>query len=245
MDSEGNPVIDVCISCGFGEDNRYALDINNRIPEKIQLAVYKYDVFMDIKEDIVKAISRHHTHVKVVHLPLDTLRRSFTDINTLIKFCFNEFGCLKYVVHPNKFIEAFIYKFLYKWEIEGVTLCVETFPYRNKKKIRTPIDIMEWCIRYPGLNMVIDTSHIEEIWMNHMIMPSLLKYTSVIHLSNKSKEFGQHLPFNHPKGIHNLVKFVRDLKYNYKWNGDLVLEYMPEYQHKLIKNRDYIERLLA
>ena len=104
---------------------------------------------------------------------------------------------------------------------------------------------MEWCFRYPGLNMVIDTSHIEEIWMNHMIMPSLLKYTSVIHLSNKSKEFGQHLPFNHPKGVHNLVKFVRDLKYTYKWKGDLVLEYMPEYQHKLIKNRDYIERLLA
>ncbi len=107
---------------------------------------------------------------------------------------------------------------------------------------------MEWCIHYPdSLKMVIDTSHIEELWMSHMIMPSLLRHTSVIHLSNQSKEkaIGKHLPFNHPKGMYNLVGFVRDLKYKYKWEGDLVLEYMPEHKHKLIRNRDYIKRLLA
>ena len=73
-------------------------------------------------------------------------------------------------------------------------------------------------------------------------MPSLLKHTSVIHLSNQSKEkaIGKHLPFNDPRGMFNLVGFVRDLKYRYKWEGDLVLEYMPEHKHRLIKNRDYI-----
>ena len=107
---------------------------------------------------------------------------------------------------------------------------------------------MEWCIHYPEvLKMVIDTSHIEEIWMSHMIMPTLLRHTSVIHLSNQSKEkaIGKHLPFNHPEGMFNLVSFVRMLKHNYKWEGDLVLEYMPEYKHKLVKNKEYIERLLA
>jgi len=237
-------VINVSISYGFGEGNRYALD---RIPQKIQLALYKYDLFMEMKEDISKAISRTHTHVKVVHLPLDTLRRSFSEIIELMNFCFNEFGCMKYVVHPNKRIEAFIYSFL-QWETEGIQLLLETFPFRNKKAIRTPIDIMEWCIHYPeSLQMVIDTSHIEELWMSYMVMPSLLKHTSVIHLSNQSKEkaIGKHLPFNDPRGMFNLVGFVRDLKYRYKWEGDLVLEYMPEHKHRLIKNRDYIERLLA
>ena len=244
MDANGNPVIDVCISCGFGEENRYALE---RIPQKIQLAMFKYDLFMNMKEDISKAISKTHTQVKVVHLPLDTLRRSFSDIIALMNFCFNEFGCMKYVVHPNKQIQGFIYNFL-QWETEGIQLLLETFPYRNKKAIRSPLDIMEWCIHYPSsLKMVIDISHIEEIWMNYMIMGTLLKYTSVIHLSNQSndKKIGKHLPFNHPKGMFNLVGFVRDLKYRYKWEGDLVLEYMPEHKHKLIKNRDYIERLLA
>jgi hypothetical protein len=244
MDSESNPVIDVSISYGFGEGNRYTLD---NIPHKIQLALYKYDLFMDMKEDIVKSINRKHTHVKVVHLPLDTLRRSFSDIIALINFCYNEFGCMKYVVHPNKLIEGFIYNFL-QWETEGIQLLLETFPYRNKKAIRSPLNIMEWCIQYPSsLKMVIDTSHIEEVWMNYMIMGTLLKYTSVIHLSNQSKEkaIGKHLPFNHSKGMFNLVGFVRDLRYRYKWEGDLVLEYMPEHKHKLIKNRDYIERLLA
>jgi len=242
MDAEGNPVIDVCISYGFGEGNRYALE---NIPNKIQLAVYKYDLFMDMKETISKAISRKHTRVKVVHLPLDTLRRSASDIFALMDFCFNEFGCMKYVVHPNKNIQGFIYSFLQR-ETEGRKLCIETFPYKKKKHIRSPLDIMEWCIHYPeALKMVIDTSHIEEIWMSHMIMPTLLRHTSVIHISNKSKQLGQHLPFNHPDGDFNLVSFVRKLKHNYKWEGDLVLEYMPDYKNKLVKNKDYIERLLA
>ena len=43
MDAQGNPIIDVCISYGFGEDNRYALEA---IPNKIQLAIYKFDLFM-------------------------------------------------------------------------------------------------------------------------------------------------------------------------------------------------------
>ena len=185
MDADGNSVIDVSISCGFGEENRYMLE---NIPHKIQLAVYKYDQFMAMKEDISTAVRRRHTRVKVVHLPLDTLRRNFSEIIALIDFCFNEFGCIKYVVHPNKNIQSFIYNFL-QWDTERRILCIETFPYRNKKHIRTPLDIIEWCIHYPeALKMVIDTSHIEEIWMNHMIMPALLKHTSVIHLSNQSKE---------------------------------------------------------
>lgn len=242
MDAEGNPVIDVSISYGFGEDNRYALE---NIPQKIQLASYKYDSFMRMKDKISKAISRRHTRVNVVHLPLDTLRRKYSEIHDMIKFCFNELGTWKYVIHPNKGIGDFVGLFEQKWADEGIRLCIETFQYRKKKAIRSPLDIMEWCIRIPVVDMTIDTSHIEEIWMDHRIMKTLLQYTSVIHLSNKSRKLGQHLPFNHPEGDLNLVGFVRDLKYRYKWEGDLVLEYMPEHKHKLVKNKDYIERLLA
>ena len=91
--------------------------------------------------------------------------------------------------------------------------------------------------------MCLDTSHTEDIWFDHRIMSYLLKYTSVIHLSNRAQR-AQHLPFNSEKGDLQLVGFVRELKYKYNWSGDIVLEYMPEYQDKLIKNLMYLRRLI-
>jgi hypothetical protein len=93
--------------------------------------------------------------------------------------------------------------------------------------------------------MTLDTTHIEDVWYDHKIIRFLLQYTSVIHLSNRASGIGEHLPFNHVKGELPLIKFVRELKYQYKWSGDIVLEYMPEYHDKLIKNAKYLERLLA
>ena len=238
-------MIDVCISYGFGEDNRYNLE---SIPDKIQLAVYKYDPFMKMKDEVVKAIERNGTNVKVIHLPLDTLRREKKEIMELIEFGATKLGCNKFVVHPNKFINQFIDHFLksaYPW----CKLCIETFQWRKKKEIRGPLEIVERCIdrrhNFGMLSMTLDTSHMESIWFDHKIMPTLLRYTSVIHLSNKARGVGSHLPFNSPHGELKLVGFVRDLKYRYNWSGDLVLEYMPDYRNKLMKNKLYIERLLA
>jgi hypothetical protein len=92
--------------------------------------------------------------------------------------------------------------------------------------------------------MTIDTSHIEDVWFDHRIMDYLLKFTKVIHLSNRAKGLGSHLPFNHTDGEINLISFVKELKYRYKWSGTIVLEYMPDYHTKLIKNCKYVEKLL-
>jgi hypothetical protein len=35
-----------------------------------------------------------------------------------------------------------------------------------------------------------------------------------------------------------------DFKNKYKWQGDIILEYMTEYRHKLFKNEQYIKELL-
>jgi hypothetical protein len=92
--------------------------------------------------------------------------------------------------------------------------------------------------------MCIDTSHIEETWFDYKIMYKLLQFTSVIHLSNRAKGVGQHMPFNSEKGELNLVGFVRDLKHRYNWNGKIILEYMAEYQDKIEKNANYVKRLV-
>ena len=235
-------MIDVSISYGFGEGNR---QYRETIPDKIQLAIYKYDIFWELKEDALKALENAGTDVRVIHLPLDTSRREKKEIMELIEFGVLKLGCTRFVIHPNKNIYQFVDHFL-KSSFPMCQLCVETFQWRKKKEIRGPLEILELCVnKFPKIAMTLDTSHIESIWFDHRIMPMLLKYTTVIHLSNRARGHGQHMPFNSPHGELKLVGFVRDLKHRYNWTGDLVLEYMPEHKHKLMKNKNYIERLLA
>ena len=240
-------MIEVAISYGFREENRYNLE---EIPANIQLAIYKYETFKKDEERIVEVLEKAETNVLVVHLPLDTLKQEPNDILKTI-FMFNQkFRCENFIIHPNKLFISFLHYYLdnryYKY-LKGVRdykLCIETFQWRKKKVVRSPLDILEYCIEHPEIRMCIDTSHIENIWFDYKIMYKLLQYTNVIHLSNRAKGHGSHLPFNSPLGELNLVGFVKDLKHRYKWRGIIVLEYMPEYQHKLLKNYYYIKRLL-
>jgi len=239
-------MIQVAISYGFGDDNRYNLQW---IPPNIQLASYKFDSLIENQDKIIDTLEKSKTNLLVVHLPLEVLGRDENSMLDVI-FKFNQkCACQYFVIHPNKGIEKFLDYYLEnrlfslkdKYDYK---LCIETFGWKSKKQIRTPLDIMEYCIKHPEFSMCIDTSHIEEVWFENKIMRTLLKYTSVIHLSNQSKKYGKHLPFNSSLGELNLVKFIKDLKNAYNWDGIIVLEYMPEHQHKLFKNYQYIQRLL-
>jgi len=232
-------MINVAISYRPSEENNYQLE---NIPTNIQLSLYKYEFYKDNKDSILESLEENATKIKVVHLPLDTLHIPYEKINELIEDIFIRTGCVNFVVHPNKNIEKLIKKFQLK---SPQILCIETFAWRRKKIFRSPLEIINVCQQYNNIWMTIDTSHIEDIWFDHRIMPYLLKFTKVIHLSNRAEGLGSHLPFNHPKGELNLVSFVKELKYKYKWNGIIVLEYMPEYSTKLIKNHNYVKKLLG
>jgi len=234
-------MIETAISCGFGNENRYNL---SKLPESIQLALYKYDLYVKYKDEIWNSILKEGTKVPVIHLPIDSLRRDFGDTYQIMKDGFNLVGCTHYVIHPNRKIKEFIQAFLQSKL--NVKLCIENFQWRKKKVYRSPLEIIERCIKEGEYNLssTFDTSHAEEIWFDHRIMPYLLKHISVIHLSNRAKKIGQHMPFNSPKGELNLVSFVGDLKHKYKWNGKIVLEYMEEYQDKVLKNYEYLKRLV-
>jgi len=236
-------MINVAISYGFSEDNRYRL---KTIPTEIQLALYKYKLYKDNRDFILNTLKDNGTKVRAVHLPLDTMYTPHEKILEMISDLFEATGCENFVVHPNNGIDTFL-SYVGRWATPK-NMCVETFGWRKKKVYRSPLEIIDACKKYGDVFnnvwMVIDTSHLEDVWFDHKIMPYLLRYTKVIHLSNRSKEFGQHLPFNSSKGELNLVSYVRDLKYRYKWSGDIVLEYMPEYHDRLIKNCYYVKKLL-
>lgn len=238
-------MIEVAISYGFGEENRYNLD---EIPQSIQLALYKYDLYQKYKDEIWKAIEENNIKVHAIHLPIDTLKREFEDTHEIMVDGLKRAGCTKYVIHPNRSIRSYIDVFLQTGL--NVQLCIENFQWRKHKELRSPLNIVEACldvVTYEdrhNLRMTFDTSHADNIWFDHRILPFILRYTTIIHLSNRSRKFGQHMPFNSSDGELNLVRFVHELKNRYKWNGIIVLEYMEQYKDKLLKNYNYIKRLL-
>lgn len=234
-------MINVSISYGFSKNNRYKL---KDIPVKVQFAIYKYKLYEENRDYILR-ILEGNTIVRVVHLPLDTFKTDPQKIFTMMDEIFVRTGCVKFVVHPNKGLKDFITS--YNKIKTSTNLCIETFNWKSRKVLRSPLDIIQaiWKYGQHNISMTLDTTHIEDVWYDHKIMRFLLQYTSVIHLSNRATGIGKHLPFNHAKGELPLVKFVSELKHRYKWSGDIVLEYIPEHHSKLIKNAYYVERLLS
>ena len=233
-------MINVSISYGFGPDNRYKL---KNIPVAIQLALYKYQLWEEYCDDIVNEIYQNNVRVNAVHLPFDTMRQPVHKILDMIRALSSTIFCHKFILHPNKGAEFFIQSFLTS-HIDA-TLCIENFQHRKKKQFRNPLFIIERCLQNPeSLKLCFDTTHAEEHWFHPHILPYILKYTSVIHLSNRIGR-KHHLPFNMQNADLNLVGFVKQLKKKYHWKGDIVLEYMPDYHHKLQRNHEYLTGLIT
>lgn len=237
-------MIHISKSYGFDDDSRY----NNlkNLHKNIQLALFHYETYKNKKNEIFEFINNNKINVRVTHLPIDSLRVDFVLIYDMINEIYKNTKCETYVIHPNKLIEPFMCSFTAEVQNPLINLSLETFQWRKKKVFRSPLEIIEACntYGYGRINMTIDTSHLEENWFNYMIMNYLLKYTKVIHLSNR-RDRSQHMPFNIPNGDLDLVTFIKDIKRRYKWSGDIVLEYMPEYNYKLETNIKYIEKLLS
>ena len=233
-------MINVSISYGFGKENRYNLE---SIPQSIQLALHKYEKYVTFRDEIYRNIEENNINVVAVHMPLDILKIPFKNAADMIDDLYNNSKCKRFVIHPNKGIGEFLSSM--DTVNRNVHWCIETFGWKSNKVLRTPLNIIEFIIATRGnYSMVLDTSHVDEVWFDHRVLPFLLDYTSIIHLSNRAKGVGQHLPFNDQRGSLNLVLFVKELKRRYHWNGDIVLEYMEDYKHKLHKNSEFILELL-
>lgn len=225
-------------SFGVSENS---LERLGRLTIPVHLGIYKVNNYERLKNNIVKTARENNIDVRGIHLPIDCLRYSLQKVREIIMFFRAELGCSKFVIHPNKNIVKFIPFFLNN--CYGIELCIENFQWKRKKPFRSPLEIYEVCLQSDFLKMTFDTSHAEEIWFDHKVFSFFAHKVSVVHLSNRSgKE--QHKPFNCGDGELNLVSFVKVLKRNFNWSGDIVLEYMPEYFDKVYQNLSYLERLL-
>lgn len=136
---------------------------------------------------------------------------------------------LKMVVHPNHFGDEFK---AIDW------LYPECFPYRKKKKLRTPLDILRACGR-----MTLDTSHLDIDWLNsEALMRSLIANSTIIHLSQRSSKSSE--THHKPISVHGEVPIGLILKILKQCPVDeIALEYMPCYFHNVIKDYFSIQNL--
>jgi len=209
----------------------------------LQISIFKTSIFQENKELILDSLSKNKDKIKVIHLPIDCLSvLNVHDLIELIDELSFSSDCQYFVIHPNKGIIQFTNYFL-RHRIGRYNLSIETFQWRKKKELRSPLNIYEICLQSNSLSITFDTSHVSDVWFNHEIIPFLLSKISVIHLSNRIGK-QQHLPFNIQNGDLNLVSFVRELKYKYKWYGYIVLEYMKQHSSYLHKNLKYLDLLL-
>jgi len=226
----------------FGITNKDSLERLKKISVPIQLSVFKLEIYEEFKKKVIKIIKDNKIQVNVVHLPVDLLSQEPESTIEMMEFLNNELLCEKFVIHPNRGVVQFLHYFINK-KRSCYQLCIENFPWRRKKELRSPLVIHDICKTSDILKIAFDTSHAEEVWFDHKVFKYLVDKISVIHLSNRVGK-KQHQPFNKVNGDLQLVSFVKQLKKIFNWDGDIVLEYMPEYSSYLYRNLDYLERLI-
>jgi hypothetical protein len=231
------------LSASFGISNKESLNKIKKAEVPIQLGLYKVGPYIELESEILEIVQSNNIVVNVVHLPINCLSFDFQQTINVVKLFKKVCGCYKYVIHPNRNIRDFLNFFINDAVSDNLELCIETFQWRRRKPLRSPLDIYEACLSSPNFKITFDTSHVEDVWFDHKIFKFLAPKISVIHLSNRTGRH-QHKPFNCSDGDLNLESFVKLLKRNYNWEGDIVLEYMAEYSDKIYGNLSYLEKLL-
>ena len=179
------------------------------------------------------------------HLPVDLDFKNLDEVRNYTIAIYKEFlennniGNISLTLHPK-----------YKMKLDysafnlpvfnlppNLVISIENFPYKRKKSLRTPLDIVEICIKHYHFFMTLDLAHLQHynLWLDEKILQHLLKYTSIIHLSNRSGG-KTHIPIK--EGDINIERFLNNLKTN-KWNGDIFLEYGISYKDKLLKDLEW------
>ena len=109
-----------------------------------------------------------------------------------------------------------------------IVFCIETF--KGKRRVFTPDETVTF-----NLPMTIDTSHIrdnEKIWS---LLKSYKENIMNVHLS--AREGGrQHLP------IDSFCKEIVNYLIESKWEGNVILEYLPEFHERLAKDLESLTR---
>lgn len=213
----------------------------------LQIGFYKKDHFnFARKNHLPQRLKEWKVKIISVHLPVDLDFRNLDEIRDYAVAAYKEFlsednACL--TLHPKHKIDLdyFAFNLMLENLSANLTIALENFPYKRKKSLRTPLDIIEVCTKCNRFFMTLDLGHLQyyDLWLDDKILPYILKYTRIIHLSNRSGG-KTHTPIK--EGDINIEKFLNDLKAS-KWDGDIFLEYGMNYKDKLLKDLEWVKSI--
>jgi len=211
----------------------------------IQLSFFKKSDFGQFNHQHIKdtCISLN-IDVPTIHAPtIDVFDEEFIEIIEKIKKVYN-MGVIS--IHPQKgdFNSAMAKLKEYAKTLEdlNVILAYENFPSSagRRKWIHLPKDMYNK-FELPFLKLTFDTSHLDNPANCIEEFDAVCDKVEIIHLSdyNKGK---QHQPLG--TGCVPYEKFLRQLK-DKKFSGFVVVEYMPEYEGRLVGDVKRITHMLT
>ena len=202
----------------------------------IQLSFFQKNDFLQMDHRKIKKISDSFNMViPTVHAPtVDIFNHEFFDIIKMIK---DFYKVSLITIHPQKGDDVIaLAKFgEYASVIDnlGVTLAYENFPSRigRRKWIHLA---QEMYVKFDlsFLKITFDTSHLDDPKSCVDEFEAVADKVAVIHLSDQDGE-NQHQPLGTGKVPYK--QFMRHLE-EVGFSGPIVIEYMPEYESKLVSD---------
>lgn len=218
-------------------EERYS---NLNVPVEIALPYY-WDIYEPVRRHLAeiagkiksyqtKVLSLHAVQAPITDEKFRTWGKEVADFAKML-------GIKTITLHPNnvnkdKVVQENVLKNLkyfadlYKNEI---IFCIETF--EGKRRVFTPDETVSF-----NLPMTLDTAHIRD---NKKIWDILKDYKENIinvHLSAKD-ENKQHLP------IDSFCKEVVSYLIKNKWDGNVILEYLPEFHGQMLTDLESLKAI--
>jgi len=210
----------------------------------IQLAFFQRRDFLKIDHNFIKQICNSiNIEIPTVHAPTtDIFDVDFLETLKLIK----EIYKIRVIsIHPQKGDLSLALAKLeeYSSQIKDLNLILayENFPSKveRRKWINSPADMYSK-FNLPFLKLTFDTSHLDEPSNCIKEIERVYDKVAIVHLSdNNSKR--QHLPLG--EGLVPYEEFLRYLKEK-GFKGFVVLEYLPEFQDRLIEDLRRVSKFL-
>lgn len=171
-----------------------------------------------------------------VHGPREPLNEQFKHLHYKAAELAKIYGVGHVVVHPQKASneterqeqQKEALRIINTIRDKGITAAVETFAGRNR--ILTPRETERY-----NLAMTLDASHLDDLEVYDFL--STYKNIPVIHLSAKT-ETEQHQPIDLVCETH-VEELLRS-----KWDGVLVVEYMPDLREQQIQDAKYLRLIV-
>ena len=231
--SKITPSVGIFIECE--QDVAYLEEATKNLGLNVHLSFYDRTLYDKYKHDCSDASA----YITSVHLPKGLTVSDYSE-SGLVGEARGLFNVDLFNVHPWSPDLSAIADVVKQ---EGYTLCLETF----RKGQGSPFWLLETfgeALREDHLGLCVDFSHLELDLANYGFLKGLLPYMKMIHASNRLQD-DQHLPVFHQgcdtnaQGYMSRLLDVKDFPVR-----EVVLEYMPKYRDKYVKQFAWLNTII-